>query len=104
MLINKTKVLTISLVAILGLSSHALAARGNGNGGGQSAAASHNGMGDMNRTRSENTLRYQKHQGEKPRYQHQYRYTHQNAHQNTRINSAPNNSVNNRSTQGITSE
>lgn len=101
MLINKTNVLTVSLVAILGLSGHAFAGKGNG---GQSAAASQNSMGDMNRTRSENTLRYKKHNGEKSKYQHQYRHNQQNTYQNTRINSARSNSVNNRSAESITNE
>jgi hypothetical protein len=99
MLINKVNLLTISLVAILGLNGHAFAARGNGNGGGQSAAASQNGMGDMNRPRAENTLRYKKHQDDKPSYQHQYRHTHQNTHQNSQGNS-----LNHRSTPGISNE
>jgi hypothetical protein len=100
MLINKTNVLTVSLVAILGLSSHAFAGKGNGNGN-SSGAASHSGMGDMSRTRSENTLRYKKQQGAKPQYQHQYKHTHQNAHQNTRINSVQGSPVNNFSAQQI---
>ena len=98
MLINKTNVLTISLVAILGLSSHAFAGKGSGNGG-QPATASHNALGDMNRTRSENTWRYKKHQGEKPKYQHQYRHTQQNVYQNTQSNS-----INHRSAQAMSNE
>jgi hypothetical protein len=96
MLINKKNILTLSLIAILGLSSHAFAGKGNGN---SSGAASHNGMGDMSRTRSENTLRYKKQQGAKPQYQHQYKHNHQNTHQNTRINSVQGNPVNNFSAQ-----
>lgn len=98
MLINKKNLLTLSLTAILGLSSHAFAAKGNGNSS-PSGASGHTAMGDMNRTRSESTLRYKKQQGAKPKYQHQYRHTYQNAYQNSRINSVQSSSINNLSTQ-----
>ena len=103
MFINRKNLLTLSLTAILGLSSHAFAARGNGNSS-PSGVSSYTAMGDMNRTRSENTLRYKKQQGEKLKYQHQYRHTHQNAYQNSRINSALGNPVNRRSSQDMKNE